>query len=393
MVDQDTDNDFERSDSMLRKVIVAPDSYKGSLSAREAADIIADEIALVCPNCSVVKIPIADGGEGSVETIIDALGGRTVKTRVLSADEREITAHYGITSDERAILEVAQSSGITRQIGLHPMTSSTYGFGQLISSALDKGLRDFILCIGGSATTDGGCGMAAALGVTFLDDKNSSFVPNGATLPGIARIDIAGLDTRVRESTFSVMCDVDNPLFGPNGASVVYAPQKGADPTQVRALDSGLRHLSEVVRREFDSDLSDVGGAGASGGLGFGCMVFLGAKLVSGIDVVLDISDFDTQVADSDLIITGEGKLDGQSFSGKVLSGIMRHAKEVPIATICGVCDVEEDELNKRGVRAFETSTGVSVEESLKHPEKYMRRAVDKVIDTMSDRAEPTALP
>ena len=235
---------------ILSKVIIAPDSFKGVLTSKEVTDIIADEVSAVFPDCGIVKMPIADGGEGSVDTILSSIGGKTYEATVLSPDDREISAFYGIASNTAAILEMAQSSGITKQNGLHPMTATTYGFGQLILAALDRGAKEFMLGIGGSASTDGGCGMASALGIRFLDESGKSFVPSGETLEKIARIDVDGIDKRVAESKFTVMCDVDNPLYGVNGAAYVYSPQKGATPEQVRILDDGLRHYGRILEEK-----------------------------------------------------------------------------------------------------------------------------------------------
>lgn len=372
------------SDTAIRKVLIAPDSFKGTLDARQVTDIIAAEVAAAYPDCEIEKLPIADGGEGSVQTIIAAVSGRLCQAQVLSPDEQQIIAHYGITAGasqgSKAVLEVAQSSGITRQAGLHPMTSNTYGFGQLIVSALDLGLRDFLLCIGGSASTDGGCGMAAALGVKFYDAEGNHFVPSGATLKDIVRVDMSGIDGRVQESTFVVMCDVTNPLYGASGAAYVYAPQKGATAEEVHQLDAGLRHLDEVCRRTFGSSYANVSGAGAAGGLGFGCMVMLQADLKSGIDAILDLCDFKKHLVGADLIITGEGKLDSQSFSGKVLSGILQNREGVPVLSLCGVCDVEEDLLRKYDLVVFEMSKDAPLDQCLAHPEEHLRRITRKAL-------------
>ena len=368
----------------MNKVIVAPDSFKSSLSAQQAADLIAAEVVARYPDCTVVKLPLADGGEGSVETIIAAVGGRIVTAGVLSPDDRTITTGFGVTPTNQAVIEVAASSGITRQTGLHPMTSSTFGFGQLILRALDLGLRDFFLCLGGSATTDAGCGMAAALGVKFLDATGVSFLPCGATLQQVAHIDLSGIDRRVRDSKFTVMCDVENPLYGLRGAAYVYGPQKGADPTQVAALDRGLRHIAEAFHNMSGIDYSPVPGAGAAGGLGFGCLAFLNARLESGIDAILELCDFKKHLEGADLIITGEGQLDDQSFSGKALSGILRAAGNTPVISICGTCVAPESQLRAHNLRAFETSVGTSVEESMQSPEKYLRRTVNKTLEDLS---------
>ena len=377
----------------MKKVIIAPDSFKGVLSAGRVADIIADEVYAVFPDCEIIKMPIADGGEGSVETIISAVGGDIFETQVLSPDDREITAFYGITSGGTAVLEMAQSSGLTRQTGLNPMTSTTYGFGQLILAALDKGVRDLILCIGGSATTDGGCGMAAALGVKFFDaewlakrDYGDCFIPCGGTLSAIDRIDINDIDKRIAESTFTVMCDVDNPLFGIRGAAYIYGPQKGASTEQVQILDAGLKHYSSVLKKHFGKGFADIPGAGAAGGLGAGCIAFLNAELMSGIDAILNICGFSEHIKNAGLVITGEGKLDSQSFQGKVLSGILREtlrirsAGDVPILSVCGICELDEVFLREKGVIAFETSEGISVEESMNDCERYLRNAARRAV-------------
>jgi len=371
------------------KIIIAPDSFKGNLTANRVADIIAAEVSKELPDCNIVKMPIADGGEGSVDAILSAIGGEVFAVRVRSPDDRRIEAAYGIAYNATAIIEMAQSSGITRQIGLHPMTSTTYGFGQLILAALKRGARDFILCIGGSATTDGGCGMAAALGARFLDRNGESFVPCGETLCDILEIDTDDIDTRIAKSRFTVMCDVENPLFGPDGAAHVYAPQKGADPEQVLILDRGLRHYGGLLEEKFGkepalrSQFVEIPGAGAAGGLGAGCMAFLGANLMSGIDAILKLCDFEKHRADASLIITGEGKLDSQSFQGKVLSGLLQRANGIPVWSICGICDCDEAVLKKYDIKVFEMSKGITVEESMREPEKYLRAAARRAIESV----------
>ena len=362
------------------KIIIAPDSFKGTLTSVQVADIIAEEVSAAFPGCTITKIPIADGGEGSVDIILAATGGNRYETEVLSPDDRQIRAAFGITANGTAIIEMAQSSGITKQNGLHPMTASTYGFGQLIQSALELGAKDFILCIGGSATTDGGCGMAAALGVQFYDSAGVSFIPSGGTLSYIARIDVAGIDKRILNCDIIVMCDVDNPLFGANGAAHVYGPQKGASPEQVLVLDEGLRHLGGVFIEHFGVDYSINPGAGAAGGLGAGCIAFLGASLVSGIDTILKLCGFDKHIMNADLVITGEGKLDSQSFSGKVLSGILQSAGLVPVWSICGICECGEEVLRRQNLTVFQTSEGMSIDESINDPEMSLRAAARKAM-------------
>jgi len=368
-----------------KKVIIAPDSFKGALSAQEATDVIANVVKKAFPGCEIVKMPIADGGEGSVDAALSAIGGKYIYAEVLSPDTRIIRARFGLADNGTVIIEMAQSSGITRQVGLHPMTSNTYGFGQMILRALDlnsqgHGNGEFTLCIGGSATTDGGCGMAAALGVSFIDKRGISFIPRGETLCDIEDIDMSGIDKRIAGSDFTVMCDVDNPLHGKNGAAYIYGPQKGADPEQIAILDNGLRHLSVVLKEHFGRDFSEVPGAGAAGGLGAGCIAFLGAKLKSGIDTILELYSFKTHLHGADLVITGEGKLDSQSFQGKVLSGILREAGSVPVISICGACDYDPEMLREKGVAVFAASEGITIKESMKEPEKYLRIAAKKAL-------------
>jgi len=366
----------------VKKILIAPDSFKGTLSAKQVADVIAAEVTRHYPRLKVEKLPVADGGEGSVEVIVAAVGGTFEYVQVQSPDNRNIKAYFGVAADNIAVLEIAQSTGITRQVGLHPMTSSTYGFGQLIVTALNRGLRNFFLCIGGSASTDAGCGMAAALGVQFLDSAGQSFVPSGATLHKIVRIDVSDINPWVKDSTFTVLCDVDNPLYGESGAAYVYSPQKGANSIEVCMLDQGLRHVSEICKQTFGSDYAAVPGAGAAGGLGFGSMVFLGGNLRNGIDTILSLCNFEKHFAGADLIITGEGKLDNQSFSGKVLSGILHSSGDVPIVSICGINDASEDLLCRHGITVFEISKGSSVEESLKNPEVCLKRVTKKMLES-----------
>lgn len=364
----------------LNKVVIAPDSFKGALSSRQVANIIYEELMLRFPACVGIKMPIADGGEGSLETILAAAGGAVYQQTVLSPDDRMIEADLGILPEGVAVVELVQSSGLTKQNGLHPMSATTYGFGQLIAAALGRGARSFVLCIGGSATTDGGCGMAAALGMRFLNKEGESFVPSGATLKNIVSIDPGGLDARVLQSDFTVMCDVENPLFGPDGAAYSYAPQKGANEEETALLDAGLRHLNAVLSKQFQTDFSALPGGGAAGGLGAGCAAFLNARLQSGSEAILALCGFAKHAADADLIITGEGKLDEQSFQGKALSGILKAAGKVPVLSISGVRTCADALLFKYNVTAFEASEGASIAQSMAEPAKYLRAAAAKAI-------------
>lgn len=364
----------------LKKVIIAPDSFKGSLTAEAVADIIAAEVESAFPECKIIKLPFADGGEGSLQTIMTAVGGEIFEAEVKSPDGNTITARYGMTKGQTAVLELAQSSGITRQKGLHPLSSSTFGFGQLIAAALDRGALDFVLCLGGSATTDGGCGMASALGAKFFDREGREFVPCGATLKDIEKISLSQIDGRIHNSSFTAMCDVDNSLYGPRGAAFVYAPQKGASGEEVELLDSGLRNLANRFAEIGFADCQNMSGAGAAGGLGAGCVCFLGAKLRTGSDAILELCDFKGHLQGADLIITGEGRLDSQSFSGKAISGVLKLAGGLPVIAVCGDVGCTKEECQKNGLTAFSASEGVGTRKSMQNPERYLAHAARNAV-------------
>jgi glycerate kinase len=359
---------------MLKKVIIIPDSFKGSLSSAEAAGILNDVI-LQKKGHETLCVPMADGGEGSTDCIIKAMGGVIKEAKVHAPDSRIITARYGITLNKTAVVEIAESSGITKVEDNSAPDATTYGFGELILKCLDEGLKDFLLCLGGSATTDCGCGMAAALGIKFLDASGQAFVPTGRTLKKVAEIDTSEIDKRIWQSRFTVMSDVENPLFGPLGAACIYGPQKGATKDEVAMLDAGLMHISNVCRRAGFRDSGSVKGAGAAGGAGYGCVAFLNATIESGIDAMLDICHFDEALKNTAYIVTGEGKLDEQSFMGKVIGGIRKRSMGKPLYVFCGRNEVPEERLKSLGITAIEIAPGVPAEESMKHAEKYLREA------------------
>jgi len=367
----------------VEKVVIAPGSFKGALTAQQAADIIAGEVSAAFPDCVIVSLPIHGLGECNVDMIIPKTGGKIYEAQVISPDDRQITANYGITAYGTAIIEMSQSSGITRQIGYHPMTSSTYGLGQTIMSAIQWGARDFVICPRDGATTDGGCGMAAALGVRFIDEQGNSFIPCGDTLGKIVSIDTSGIDMRTTWSKFTILHDVETPLFGINGAAHVDGPKKGADPEQVKKLDEGLRHLGTLLYECFGKDYANIPGAGAGGGLGAGCMALLGANLVNRTEVMIKLCGFKKKIAHADLIITGEGKLDTHSFHGRILSCILRDAGKVPVWSICGVCEYNEALMCKHNLIVFETREGISIEESMNKPAKYLRNTARKAVQYM----------
>ena len=322
----------------MKKCVVVSDSFKGTVSSREICAIAQQVIPRHFPACEVVCIPVADGGEGTVDCFVQAMGAQRVGVTVTNALGEKSAAAYARLG-ELAIIEMAAAAGLPQVGALRcPGTATTYGVGELIAHAIDSGCRKILLGLGGSATNDGGCGCAAALGVGFLDADGQSFVPVGDTLGRIARIDTAEAEALLRSVEITVMCDVTNPLYGPTGAAYVFAPQKGADAEKVKSLDAGLRHFGDVIRSQLGIDVSRMLGAGAAGGMGAGCVALLGGTIRSGIDAVLDVTGFDRQLEGADLVITGEGRIDSQSAGGKVISGVARRtkAKGIPLIAIAG---------------------------------------------------------
>ncbi len=322
----------------MKKCVVVSDSFKGTVSSREICEIAQRVIPRHFPACEVVCIPVADGGEGTVDCFIQAMGAQRVEVTVTNALGEKSAAAYARIG-ELAIIEMAAAAGLPQVGALRcPGTATTYGVGELIAHAAHSGCKRILLGLGGSATNDGGCGCAAALGVGFLDADGQRFVPVGDTLGRIARIDTAKADELLRSVEITVMCDVTNPLYGPTGAAYVFAPQKGADAEKVKSLDAGLRHFGNVIRSQLGIDVSRMPGAGAAGGMGAGCVALLGGMIQSGIDAVHDVTGFDRQLEGTDLVITGEGRIDSQSAGGKVISGVARRtrAKGVPLIAIAG---------------------------------------------------------
>ena len=322
----------------MKKCVVVSDSFKGTLSSGEICAIAQRVIPRHFPACEVVCIPVADGGEGTVDCFIRSMGARRVEVTVTNALGERSPAAYARLG-ELAIIEMAAAAGLP-QVGARrcPGTATTYGVGELIAHAVGSGCKRILLGLGGSATNDGGCGCAAALGVDFFDADGRSFIPAGDTLGLIERIDAGKAAALLQGVELKIMCDVTNPLYGPTGAAYVFAPQKGADEEQVKSLDAGLRHFGDVIRSQLGRDVSAMPGAGAAGGMGAGCVALLGGTIQSGIDAVLDVTGFDRQLEGADLVITGEGRIDSQSAGGKVVSGVAKRtsAKGVPLIAIAG---------------------------------------------------------
>lgn len=331
------------SEQVQVKIVIATDSFKGTLSSRQAGQAIAAGIGQVLAGAETVVVPVADGGEGTAEALLSAAGGRWETATVSGPLGAPVEARFATLADaNRAVIEMAAASGLTllRPDEYDPLRTTTYGTGQLITAALDRGCRELSIGAGGSATVDGGCGAAQALGVRFLASNGSELPPGlgGGGLGRIAHLDVTRRDPRIAESTIRALCDVTNPLCGPAGAARVFGPQKGASAPQVELLDENLAHLAAVIRQDLGIDVCNVPGSGASGGLGAGLMAFLGARLVSGIEAVLDAVSLNEHLTDADLAVTGEGRLDAQSMMGKVVAGVAARAQSagVPVIAIAG---------------------------------------------------------
>lgn len=332
----------------MKKITVAVDSFKGSLSSQEVAEAVARGVHRVLPQCEVRCVSIADGGEGTVEALVHTLCGEVVEVEVADPLMRRIVARYGVVDGgTTAVMEMAAASGLPLLSveERNPLKTTTYGTGEMIADALGRGCRKILMGIGGSATNDAGVGMMQALGYRFLDAAGVELSGGGEILSRIATIDDSGVMPQLREAEITVACDVTNPLYGDEGAAYVYAPQKGADRAMVEQLDRGLRNFAEVVRRHNGEDVASLAGAGAAGGLGGGFKALLGAKLERGVDMVLRAIRFDDIVRGSDLVITGEGRIDRQTVMGKAPSGVLRVAQShnIPVIAIGGAVEMCEE--------------------------------------------------
>lgn len=370
----------------MRKYVVIPDSFKGCLSSGEICGIIAREIRRRDPEARVYALPVADGGEGTVDAFLGALGGEKVAVPCRDPYGRPLTAHYGLFPDGKtAVIEMAAAAGLPlvgedRRVA----DTTTYGVGQLIAHALKRGAERILLGLGGSATNDGGCGAAAALGVEFLDAEGKAFVPVGGTLRRIAHIRTGGLLPALRQAEVIAMCDIDNPLCGESGAAAVFSPQKGADAATVRMLDEGLAHLAAVIEKDLGRSLLALPGGGAAGGFGAGSVAFLGARLQMGIEAVLDLTDFDRLAADAYLVITGEGRLDSQSLRGKVVVGVARRARAlgVPVVALVGSSETDIAAAYDAGVTAvFPINPApTTLSEALSHARTHLAFTAENVL-------------
>lgn len=332
------------------KILIAPDSFKGSLTAREAADNIEKGILKVYPGAEIYNLPLADGGEGTVDALIYATGGRKIYKEVTGPLGDPVKACFGILGNENiAVIETAAASGLVLVPAgkADPLKATSFGTGELIKAALDEGVDKIIIGLGGSATVDGGVGLVQALGIGFKDSSGKEAGFGGAALAGIKRIDSSNLDIRVRDVEFIIASDVSNPLYGPDGAAYVFGPQKGATPEMVKLLDAGLQNLARVIKKETGKEVARLSGAGAAGGIGAALLAFLDARMKSGIDLILEIYDFDNILREVDLVITGEGRLDRQTLMGKAPFGVAKRANKFNIPVIALAGSVESEAIDK----------------------------------------------
>jgi glycerate kinase len=339
------------------KIVIAADSFKGSCSSLQVAVQTEQGIRKVFPDAEVVKVPVADGGEGTTEALVSGLGGtfrRIVVTGPLGA---KVTAEYGILPGKVAVMEMATASGLplVPETDRNPALATTYGTGEMIRDALDQGCQRLMLGIGGSATNDGGLGMAQALGASFQDAAGRELGFGCGELAKLAKIDLSGLDLRLNKTEIITLCDVANPLCGPQGASYVYGPQKGVKPEDLPVLDRNLRHLATQIKAELGLEVDSIPGAGAAGGLGAGMIAFCGAKLRRGIETILELVELEAKLAGADLVITGEGRIDGQSIYGKVPVGVARLARkrEIPVIALVGGIGPGAEAVYEQGINSI----------------------------------------
>ena len=339
------------------KIVIAPDSFKESLTALEVAEAIEAGLKKVLPDAEYVKVPMADGGEGTVQSLVDATEGRLISAEVCAPLGNKVKAEFGLSGDGRtAIIEMAAASGLhlVPPEARNPLRTTSYGTGELILAALDEGVEKIIVGIGGSATNDGGAGMLQALGALLLDANNQPIGAGGGCLQDLAAIDLSGLDKRLAGVEIVVACDVDNPMCGEKGASAVFGPQKGATPEMVQALDSGLQHFAAIAARDLGLDIQSPAGAGAAGGMGGGVLLLPDARLQAGVQIVMEAVKLAEKVQDADLVITGEGRMDAQSVHGKTPIGVAHTAKAFgkPVIAIVGCLREDYEVVYAQGIDA-----------------------------------------
>lgn len=367
----------------MKKIIIIPDSFKGTMSSIEVCDIVEERLRAALSDCEILSIPVADGGEGTVQCFHKALGGELITVRVSDAFAGKLDATY-LRAGDMAVIEMAAAAGMISNQKRDSLTATTYGVGEMIAHAIDHGCRQVLIGLGGSCTNDAGTGMAAALGARFTDEAGEEFLPAGGSLSRIAHIDMKRLRDRLEGIRICCMCDVKSPLYGPDGAAYVFAPQKGADSETVKVLDENLKAFAATVKENLSIDISKMPGGGAAGGMGAGCFVFLNAELKPGIEMVLDTVNFDSLLENCYCIITGEGRIDEQSMKGKVISGITRRAveKDVPVVAVVGSVEGDEEKIRSMGLSKLYVTTkkGLSDEEIRLHCREFLADTMEQLI-------------
>ena len=369
------------------KFVLAPDSFKESMTSMEACLAMEKGIKKVFKDAECIKVPMADGGEGTVDALVNATEGQLVEIEVTNPLGKKIKANYGILGDGKtAVIEMAKASGIELidRNERNPYITTTYGTGEIIKDAVNKGIKHILIGIGGSATNDAGAGMLQALGVKLLDGNKEEIAFGGAELKKIEYIDKGSLDEFLKDVTIEVACDVTNPLVGENGASYVFGPQKGATPEMVKVLDNNLRHFALKVKESFGIDIADVKGSGAAGGLGGALLGFLNAELISGIDLVIKYTNLEEKIKTSDYVFTGEGSIDGQTIFGKTPVGVSKLGKkyDIPVIAFAGKVEPESSNLYSEGMKSiFSIMRGVeSLEDALKNGASNLEKTVESVV-------------
>lgn len=374
---------------ILMKIVIAPDSFKGSLTAKEVADAIEKGIHKAYSHIKIEKVPMADGGEGTVQSLVDATNGKIISTKVFDPLMKKIDSFYGILGDNKtAVIEMSAASGLPllSKEERNPLITTTYGTGELLLHALDQGCRNFIIGIGGSATNDGGFGMMKALGVKFLDSGRNDIGFGGGALEKLSLIDTSGLDKRLNGCSITVACDVDNPLYGPKGASSIFAPQKGATQEMVSLLDSNLNHYSNIIEKQLGISIGEIPGSGAAGGLGGGLVAFLNAQLKKGIDIVIETTNLEDYICNADLVITGEGNIDYQTQYGKTPYGVAKIAKKhnIPVIALAGGIGEGANILYEEGLHSIFSITDkpMTLEEAIENGSQLLEDTAERVIRT-----------
>ncbi len=369
----------------MTTILIAPDKFKNSISAIEFCNICSNCLKSYNSKLLIKQFPLADGGDGTVEIIKYYIHGKLINAKVSDPLNRTIEAFYLYnTTTQAAYIEMAEASGLNllNKNELNPLITSTTGTGELILDALKKGAKNIILGIGGSSTNDAGCGMASSLGYRFYDTEGHLFTPKGESLHKIATIDNSHVHPLLKQATFQIACDVENPIYGKKGAAYIYAPQKGANAKMVEQLDLGLRHFSALIEKEYQINLQNINGSGAAGGLGGGASVFLNAQLIKGIELIMNLSKIQECIPSSDFIITGEGKLDDQTLQGKVIHGLIKQAKNKKIIVICGQNNLTREQIKNAGIEKVYSimNLAINLKDAMTNSHTYITKIIHSLI-------------